>query len=325
MEPTSRKWLEHPVTQYAIIILLAVAMALTYHLFIVPNRFAPAGFNGLATMIQYKFHFSIGYFMLLINVPLCVFSFFSTDKRFAVRTFVYVVAYSASYLVLQQMDLRGIIYDAKGVDTIFPCLLAGMISGGAYGLIYQMNGSSGGTDIIAKFTTKVNPRLNFFWVNFSLNAVVAVLSYFVYAEEVDGVMYYDLKPVCLCLLYSFISSFIGSKMMAGAKYAIHAVIITTHAEEIEKEILEKIHHSATHFAATGSYSHAEKDVILCVVNRNQVMDLKNILKKYDNTFSFMEPVTETVGKFARVKSSTIRELAKEEKETKDSEDRSQDK
>ncbi|MBP5230821.1 MAG: YitT family protein [Clostridia bacterium] len=146
-----------------------------------------------------------------------------------------------------------------------------------------------------------NPRLNFFWVNFALNAVVATISYFVYAEEVDGVLYYDLKPVCLCLLYSFVSSFIGSRIMRGTHNAFNVVIITTHTDEIEREIMNNLHHGATHFAAIGSYSHAEKDVIFCVINRSQLVDLKNILKPFPDTFAYVEPVSETVGNFIRQK------------------------
>lgn len=301
MPNEKKKVYEYAAFQYLVIILLAVLMAFNYKLFIVPNRFAPAGFNGLATMIQYKLNFSIGYMTLLINVPLCIFAFFTTNRRFAVRTFLYVVVYAGAYLFLQQIDMRGFIYDAKGTDTIFPCLLAGLISGGIYGIIFQLNGSSGGTDIIAKFSTVKNPRLNFFWVTFALNAAVAATSYFIYAEEIDGVVYYDLKPVCLCLVYCFISSFVGSRMMRGTHNAFNVVIITTHTDEIEQEIFSSLHHGATHFEAIGSYSHTEKDVILCVINRSQLVDLKNILKKYADTFAYVEPVSETVGNFLRVR------------------------
>ncbi|MBP5294001.1 MAG: YitT family protein [Clostridia bacterium] len=294
---------ETTVFQYAVIILLAGVVALNYKLFIVPNKFAPAGFNGLATMIQYKLNFSIGYMTMLINVPLCIFAFFTTNRRFAIRTFVYVSSYSVIYLILQQIDMRGFIYDAKGTDTIFPCAIAGIISGTVYGIIFQMNASSGGTDIIAKFSTVKNPRLNFFWVTFALNAVVAGISYFIYADEIDGVVYYDLKPVCLCLVYCFVSSFVGNRIMSGTKTAYNVVIVTTHMEEIEREIMSFIHHGATHYSAVGSYSHLEKSVIFCVINRSQLVDLKNILKKYEDTFAYVEPVSETVGKFAHVKPS----------------------
>ena len=58
------------------IVLLAFLFALNYELFISQNQFAPAGISGIATMIEYKTGFSVGYFTLIINVPLCFFSYF---------------------------------------------------------------------------------------------------------------------------------------------------------------------------------------------------------------------------------------------------------
>ena len=58
--------------EYGAIITLAVLLAFNYQLFIVNNGFAPAGLNGIATIIQYKTSFSIGYMSRIINVPLCV-------------------------------------------------------------------------------------------------------------------------------------------------------------------------------------------------------------------------------------------------------------
>lgn len=61
---------------YLLIIAVAVLLAFNYQLFIVKNNFAPAGINGVATMIQYKTGFSIAYMSILINVPLCVLAYF---------------------------------------------------------------------------------------------------------------------------------------------------------------------------------------------------------------------------------------------------------
>ena len=61
---------------YLTIIGLALLLAINYHFFIVENDFAPAGINGISTMIQYKTGFSISYSSLIINIPLCIFAFF---------------------------------------------------------------------------------------------------------------------------------------------------------------------------------------------------------------------------------------------------------
>ena len=86
---------------YFTIIAIACGMALCYQIFIFENSFAPAGINGIATMIQYKLHFSVAYMSLLINIPLCVLAFIFLDKGFAARTTVFALTFSVALLLLQ--------------------------------------------------------------------------------------------------------------------------------------------------------------------------------------------------------------------------------
>lgn len=287
------------IAEYAITVLLAVVMAFNYILFIVPNSFAPSGINGIATMVQYKLGFSIGWMSLIINIPLCVFAFFFVNRDFAVKTLVFCVVYSGVYLLLQQINLKQFEYDAHGVDTIFPCLIAGLINGVLYGVCFRINSSSGGTDIVAKFVSRKKPQLNFFWVTLGINVAVAAASFFVYAKRVEGVLTYDYRPVVLCMLYCFTTSLVGNLMLKGSKTAYKFVVITTCAEEIEQEIVKKLHRSATRLKGEGAYSNTEKEVLLCVVGKHQVVDFQNIIKNYPDTFSFMETVNQTIGNFVK--------------------------
>ena len=296
-----RKKVKQKIFAYARIVLLAVLLAFVYELFVVDNHFAPAGLNGIATMIQYKFGFSIGYMSLIINVPLCVLAFFFVDKDFAVKSLVFCVTYSVSFLILQALPLEPFHYVAE-VDTIFPVMIAGLLAGVVYGLGFRVNSSTGGTDIVAKYISKRRPTLNFFWVTFFLNAVVAITSFFVYTKVGDnGQTLYDYKPVCLCMLYCFISSYSGNLILKGYKSAYKFLIITKHTEEIEQEIVTKLRHGATMIHGEGAYSHTEKDIIICVVNKHQMVEFENILKKYDDTFAMIEPVSSTIGNFKYIK------------------------
>ncbi len=287
---------------YLSVAAIAVLLAFNYQLFIVENGFAPAGLNGIATMIQYKTGFSIGYMSLIINTPLCILAFFLIDRSFAKRSLVFCVTYSLVFLYLQKLGFTEFQYVTNGHDTIFPVVLSGVISGFVYGVCFRTNSSTGGTDIISKYISKKRPELNFFWVTFILNAFVAAVSFFVYAKPSEnGTMIYDYKPVCLCVMYCFISSFVGSYIIKGTKTACKFTIITTHPEEITAEIKKTLRHSSTEISALGSFSHDQKTVLLCVINRHQIIDLKNILRKYDNTFSFAETVNETYGNFKQIK------------------------
>ncbi len=287
---------------YIIVAALATLMALSYQLFVVRNNFAPAGLNGIATMLQYKTGFSIGYASLIINIPLSIFAFFFINKRYAVLSFEYSLIYSVAFLVFQRLGLEQFQYNANGHNTIFPVILSGVIGGFVYGVCFAQNASSGGIDIISKYISIKKPQFNFFYINFVFNIFVAAASFFVYAvPDANGNLVYDYNPVCLSMLYSFFSSVIGNYIIRGGKTAIKFTVITEHSEEIACEISEKLQHGSTKLDAVGTYMGDEKSVLICVVNKHQIVDLKRILSKYGGTFSFYETVGETYGNFKRIK------------------------
>lgn len=281
---------------YVMVSLMAILLALNYHIFIVQNGFAPAGLNGIATMIQYKTGFSISYMSLLINLPLSVFAFFFVHRSFAMKTLTFSLVYSFSYLILQRSGLDFIQYNAGGHDTIYPVIISGVISGVVYGICFRAGACTGGTDILSRYINKIRPTTDFFVMTFILNAAVAVISLFVYAET--GV---DYKPAALCITYCFISNFVGNQILKGSKTAYKFTIITTHPEEITRDISEILQHSATRLHALGTYSKTEKEVLLCVVNKHQLYDFQRIIGRYDETFSFYELINETYGNFKHVK------------------------
>ena len=292
------------ILPFVLLALAALLLAFNYRLFIVPNRFAPAGINGIATMIQARFGFSIAYMSLLINVPLCIFAYFFVNREYAIRSLFFSVSYSAFYRAFQSIEaLDRFTYDAANNDVIFPVIISGVIGGCVYAMCARENGSTGGTDIVAKYINCKNPLFNFFYVTFSINAVVAFASYFVYTDVnvLTGEIIYNYKPVCMCMLYCFISSYMGNRMIRGMHNAYQFTVVTTHADEIDREIVETLHHSATRMKGLGAYNNTERDVILCVVNKAQLYDFRAILEKYDNTFAFVQMTHTTIGNFKRIK------------------------
>lgn len=289
------------ILSYVYPVLLGAFLALDYTLFIVPNNFAPSGINGIAVMIQYKLNFSIAYMSLLINIPLCVFAFFKIDKDFAVKTLLFSVAYSLFYLLFNNLNLDRFKYNAEDIDTIYPVIIAGLITGLCIGVSVKNNSSTGGTDVVAKYVSKIKPSLNFFYVTFVINAVVAAASFFVYATEVNGVTVYNYKPVCLCVIYAFISSFVGNRIIAGLKHACKFTIVTERCDELEYEITHTLHHSATRLHGVGIYKHHDKEVLICIVNNHQMADFERIIKKFPDAFVYVESVDQTIGNFKKIK------------------------
>ena len=281
---------------YLQIVCSAILLAFVYYIFIVTNSFAPAGLNGIATMIQFKTGFSISYMSLLINVPLSLLAYFLVQKDFAAKTLLFSLVYSFSFLFLQNSNLSFIQYNTLGHDTIYPVILSGVLAGVVYGVCFRNNASTGGTDIVSRYITKVKPETNFFMITFTLNAIVAVASIFVYSE---GNLNY--KPMALCIMYCFISTFVGNLMLKTTKTAYKFTIITSHKDEFIEEITQKLHHGCTEIDAIGAYTGNERSVLICVVNKHQLNDFQKIIARYDDTFSYFEMVNETYGNFKNIK------------------------
>lgn len=284
------------VWSYLQIVFAAVLLAFAYYVFIITNNFAPAGLNGIATMIQYKTGFSISYMSLLINIPLSVFAAFFVQKDFAVKTLLFSLVYSGVFAFLQSTEWQSIQYNALGHDTIYPVILSGVTGGAVYSICFRNNASTGGTDVIARYINKVKPEVNFFAVTFVLNGIVAIASVFVYS---DGTLSY--KPMALCILYCFLSSFIGNYLLKTTKMAYKFTVITAHGEELTKEITQVLRHGCTQVDATGSYTGQKKTMLICIINKHQLNDFQKILAKYSDTFSCFELVSETYGNFKNIR------------------------
>ncbi len=275
---------------YLIVFALAVVMGLNYELFVFPNAFAPAGINGIGTMVQYLFHFSFGYLSLIINVPLIAFAWRKLDPDYARKSLLYVLVFSGVTLILNQVDLSAIAYNT-GYSRLLGPAVAGCVTGAVYGIVIRCNGSTGGTDIVAAWVRKKHPSFNLIWVIFSINALVAVISYFVYG--------YRFEPVILCLIYCFVSSQIGDRMLKGFKSALKFEVITKHPKELSARLLTELHHGVTMLNAEGMYSETPTSMLVCVVNRHQIVRFQEILSEFPDSFAYVSSVNETMGKFER--------------------------
>lgn len=281
------------VLTYLVIMAVAIVCALNYELFVFPNQFAPAGLNGICTMIQYLSGISVGYLSLIINIPLAMAVYFLVSKPLAIRSMVYVVTSSVALVLLDYVDLSAFAYVTDtGTSTILGPLVAGVIYGYCYRVLIQCSAYSGGTDFIAAIIHKYKPEKNMIFIIFGLNAVVAVMSYFVYD--------YRIEPVILCILYCFTSSTISDKLTKSGRSAIRFEIVTDYPREIADEIIHKLHHSATLVPGKGMYLGKEKNILICVVNRSQMTALSRIVSKYPDTFTIMSSVNEVVGNFKKI-------------------------
>ncbi len=291
-----RKHVLEGVHAYCVIALSAVITALNYNIFILSNSFAPAGVNGIATMVQYLGGVSISNMALMINIPLAVFSFFKISREFTLKTMLYVLIFSIILRLFQNrvIDMTRYVYHTDdGKSTILAPVAAGAVNGIIYGLTVRCGGSTGGTDFIASYVHLKHPEISFARALLAFNIVVALSSYFVYGCNVE--------PVILCILYSYLTSSISGGIIRGGESAIKIELITPDPEALKNELITKLRHSVTILSAIGGYTGEERVLMICVVNTHQIKDFMEIISRFPGTFACVSDVTRTIGNFKRIK------------------------
>ena len=281
------------VWTYLVIAIVALVAAVNYELFVFPNQFAPSGLNGICTMIQHITGISVGYLSLFVNVPLAIWCYIEVSKPVAMRSMVYVVTFSLGLVILDHVDLSAFAYATEnGTSKILGPLVAGIIQGYIYSILMKASAYSGGTDFISAIVHKRDPSKSVMGFSFTMNVFIAIASYFVYG--------YQMEPVILCILYSFMSSNVGERLQKSGREAICFEIITAYPNEISREIIEKLHHTTTLIPARGMYSGKETNMLICVVNKTQAAAVSRIVRKYPYTFAVMDPVGEVMGNFKKL-------------------------
>lgn len=284
-----KKWF-----QYLGIVLVAILGALNYELFVFPNNFAPAGLNGILTIIQHVFNFRIGYLSLMVNIPIIALTYVVLNKDYALKNLLYVVVFSITNLLFKGIDFSKFAFFAMdGGEKVMAAIAAGVFNGMLYSVAIRLGGSTAGMDVVATFINHKKPEFSFVWIVFSINIIVAALSFFAFGH--------DYSPVILCMIYSFVTSKLNDNILKGAHAAAKFEIIANDTAALADDLMTQLGHGCTVVPAKGMYSGQEKQMLICVVNRLQIADFEKIIKAHQDCFVIVSSVNNTYGNFKHIK------------------------
>ena len=279
-----------------------IIRAVSVYFFIVPNEFAPGGVTGLASMLENKLpgHPSSGYFLIAMNVPLLIIAFVFLGKRFGIISGCAIILSSALLPFMQWLEIPvptdhgWQVYGSAEWQMseigfrILSALAGGIIGGSGVAIMLKLGGSCGGTDIIASIIQRKHSATNVTWFIFMLDSSVVIASFFVYG--------FNVVPVLLSFIEMFASSKVAEIILQGFKSALKFEIITSHPDELSKEIMETLRRGVTAIPAKGMYTGEEKAMLVCVLRKRQLSQFKAILNKYPDTFAYLSGTSEVVGR-----------------------------
>jgi uncharacterized membrane-anchored protein YitT (DUF2179 family) len=261
------------------VILGTLLMALSYALFLVPNKLAAGGISGLGIILYHLYEFPVGMTVFWGNVPLFILAWIILGWRFVAHSLI------GTILLPLMLELTASL-PAVTDDLLLASVFGGVGVGLGLGLVFRSQGSTGGTAIIAQL---INHYTGLSSGESLIGADLAIIiaAGFIFSPEV----------AMFTVLSLFVSSKVIDFVQEGFSFSKAAMIISANkSDTISQRILEELGRGATFLEGRGAYSGENKDIILCVVSQAQVTRLKYIVREVDpEAFVIVSNVGEVLG------------------------------
>lgn len=249
-----------------------------------PMKMVIGGFGGLAIIIKYLLE-QVGIFApvwltnILLNIPVFIIAYIIYGKDFVAKTFFGAVAFAAWLYIIPTTDI-------VGGDYLLATAIGGIVSGFGIGLVFMTNSTSGGTDMVSAIIHKFMKH----------HSVPTILMFVDGLIVVCGLFTIGIKNVMYGILTIYVFTKVSDAMLEGLKFGKMVYIISDHYQEISKLIMTDINRGVTAISAKGMYTEKEKNMLFCVVNKKEIVAIKEVVARIDpKAFVIVSDVREVFG------------------------------
>lgn len=244
-------------------------------IFLTPVKLYDSGISGTSMLLEQitPEYLTLSIFLLILNIPLFLFGFKKQGWLFTIYAIYTVTIYSLfAYLITDVFPIDvSIASPLAGTDLLLCALFGGVISGIGSGLAIRYGGAMDGIEVMAVIFAK----------KLGISVGTFVMIYNVMLYIICG---FVLKSWVLPL-YSIVTYAAALKtidfIVEGIDRAKCAIIITESPDEICKTLSKTFGSGMTHIEAKGGYSNRSKSMLYFVVNRYQVIKMRDTVHKID--------------------------------------------
>ena len=269
---------------FALLNLGTLILTIGVYFFKFPNHFTTGGVSGISIILHALIPgVSMGDANLVLNLFLLLLGWIFLGSSFGLKTAYSSVMYSLLTIVFERvLPLDGPLTDQPFVELLFAVGLPAVGSA----ILFSVNASSGGTDILAMLLRK--------WVSVEIGTAL-VLSDFVVAASACVV--YDIRTGLFSMLGLIIKALLVNQVMDNLHSYKIFQIVTSCPDRICEYIMKTLNHSATILDGEGSYRHKHCKVLITVVNRSQALRLQQFVRAEDpESFITITTTSQIIGK-----------------------------
>ena len=275
----SREWFK----VYSLILIGTFIMSAGFVLFISPYKLVPGGVYGIAIILHHSLGLPIGIIGLALDIPLTLIGIKALGPRFGIKTVVGFISTAAWISLLEfTYGYKPLVVNEPLLSSIY----GGALIGVGLGMVFKAKATSGGTDIIAMILAK--------YIKLPVGQLLIIVDSVV---VIGGLMAFgDWKIPLLSWLIIFLVGKIIDTIVEGTGYDKSVMIISEKHEVIRDKILIDLNRGGTFLNGSGMYNGVDKKIIMTVINRREVIILKDFISKVDpDAFVMVSDTNEIMG------------------------------
>ncbi|WP_042355462.1 YitT family protein [Bacillus rubiinfantis] len=251
-----------------------------FNLFLIPHEVLSSGLSGISMILGMITPLNTGVANFCLNFPLLIIGYKLLGKKFIINSIISVIIISVGLYVVPVYPIAN--------DTILSSIFGGALAGLGIGIVFRSSGSTGGFDIIGMIVSRkkdfpIGVLLS------GMNAIVIVISGFLFDWDTA--------------LNTLVSIYVTGKVV-DTIYTDHAkltiMIITEKGQEMRKHLLTNLYRGLTIMDGVGGYSNDQRDVLITVISRYELNEVKHLISEVDaGAFVNITKTLEVMGLFHR--------------------------
>lgn len=246
----------------------AVAIiAAAVYFFLVPSHASVSSISGLGIILTNFIPLPLSVITMVLNVVLLIIGFITCGREFGTKTVYTSILLPVFIGIFERIFPNiGSLTKTQELDVLCYVLVVSV----GLSILFNMNASSGGLDIVAKIMNK--------YLHIELGKAMSLAGMCV---ALSAALVYDKKTVVLSVLGTYFNGIVVDHFIFGQNLKRRVCIITKYEEELRKFILYELHSGATIYDAIGAYNLDKRHEIITIVDKNEYQKLMNYINNLD--------------------------------------------
>lgn len=259
----TRKTLREVVVMTIAVGIIAAAV----YFFLIPSQTSISSISALAIIMAHYVPLHVSTITMILNMVLLVIGFLTCGTDFGAKT-VYTSVLLPVYLAIFEHVFPNFksLTNSSELDVLCYILVVSI----GLSILFNMNASSGGLDIVAKIMNK--------YLHIELGKAMSISGMCV---ALSSALIYDKKAVVLSVLGTYFNGIVLDHFIFGQNVKRRVCIITKYEEEVRQFILNELHSGATFYEAIGAYNMEKYREIITIVDKSEYQKLMNYIIQKD--------------------------------------------